>query len=225
MSGQSAAAVHGLGELVPAQYELTTAARRQTSQPDLRYRQARLSAADVVTMDGLPVTSVSRTVHDLAAAGTDLDHLAVVVKDALESGTRASALAAALDPGAHRYKRPSGQDLLAHLLDLAGHRPDHAALGLYADLLQQRLLASLAPEVGDVVDEALAERLGNLSPVAEEMLAPAGLASSQVKGFQVRLPPPPPTCLTLCRGLFRPPIFRGAVRISGVLLGVVCAAR
>lgn len=189
VSGQSAATVHGLGELVPARYEFTVSARRQTSQADLRYRRAPLPAADVVTVDGLPVTSLPRTVHDLTMAGTDVGHLAVVVKDALESGTHASALAAALDPGAHRYKQQSGQELLAWLLDVAGHRPDHGALDLYADRLHERLLTSLTPRVRGVVDQMFTERLSDLSPVTGDVLdhSHGELARSATTGAEMTL--------------------------------------
>ncbi len=80
--------------------------------------------ASVTWLDGLPVTTVERTVADLAAVGIDQDHLAGVVHDALASGAGASRLADALEPRAATFGHEGGQAYLMALLDAAGYEPD-----------------------------------------------------------------------------------------------------
>jgi hypothetical protein len=57
----------------------------------------RLRPADVVKREGLPVTSVPRTIADVAKAGLSEDHVARAIQDALQQGltTRRALLAEA----------------------------------------------------------------------------------------------------------------------------------
>ncbi|GAA2837277.1 type IV toxin-antitoxin system AbiEi family antitoxin domain-containing protein [Kribbella solani] len=172
VSGQSAAAVHGLGDLLPAQYEFTTAVRRQTTQPDIRYRKRDLPEAEVTRVGGLPVTTVARTVSDLVTAGTDFDHLAVVVRDAVTTaGVGSAALVQALEPAAARFGSPDGKALFARLLDAAGYRPDPLILELSAPELQKKLLQAVMPQLEAVVAQAVAEQLRRLTPKSETRAA------------------------------------------------------
>jgi predicted transcriptional regulator of viral defense system len=165
VSGESAAAVHGLGDLLPSKYEFTTAARRQTTQPDTRYRKRDLPDEDVTRVNGLPVTTVARTVNDLATGGTDFDHLATVVRDAVTTKDIAStALVQALEPAAQRFGSPDGNALLADLLKAAGYRPDTRVLELMAPELQEEFLRAVAPKLQDVVSQAVAEQFRQLAP-------------------------------------------------------------
>lgn len=141
VSGESAAVVHRLGDVLPSEYEFTTEVRRQTTQPDTRYRRRVLPDSDVVRVDGLPVTAVARTVSDLATGGTDFDHLAVVVRDAITSTDATSAaLIQALDPAAKRFGYPDGSTLLLAALKAAGYRPDTGIVQLVAPELHEEFL-------------------------------------------------------------------------------------
>ncbi len=75
ISHRSAAAVHDLGDLVPDMVEITVPRRRTTRDPDVRLRVDRLTEADVTYVDGLPVTTVERTIVDLLADHTDGGHV------------------------------------------------------------------------------------------------------------------------------------------------------
>jgi predicted transcriptional regulator of viral defense system len=164
VSGESAAAVHGLGDLLPAKYEFSTAARRQTTQPDTRYRKRDLPDEDVTWVNGLPVTTVARTVKDLATGGTDFDHLAVAVRDAVATTDVASdALVQALEPAAERFRSPDGNALLVAALKAADFRPDTWVLELVVPELQQKLLRTLAPQLQNVVSQTVAEQLRQLA--------------------------------------------------------------
>lgn len=156
VSGVSAAVVHGLGDVIAARHEFMAASRVQSSQPDVHFRRQELLAGDVVWVDGLPVTTVSRTVWDLAAVGMDFDHLAAVVRDAVESaGASHASLAAALQPAAADFGDGDGASLLASLLDASGYRFDTTLLG---HLPTSELLAALSTRLGpdtpaDVMDQ------------------------------------------------------------------------
>jgi len=76
----TAAKVHGIGDLDPVPYSFITAARKQSKQPDIRYVLRDVPRDDVVVVDGLPTTSVERTISDLLIApGSDES----IVADAL----------------------------------------------------------------------------------------------------------------------------------------------
>jgi hypothetical protein len=181
VSGESAAAVHGLGDLLPSKYEFTTAVRRQTTQPDTRYRKRDLPDEDVTRVNGLPVTTVARTVNDLATAGTDFDHLAAVVRDALAArDVDSTALIQALEPAAERFGFPDGNALVAALLKAAGYRPDTRVLELVAPELREEFLRAVAPQLQKVFAEQfrqLAPKL-DLSAVTQE-LAKAAFPDTQ----------------------------------------------
>ncbi len=165
VSGESAAAVHGLGDLLPSKYEFATAVRRQTTQPDTRYRKRDLPDEDITLVNGLPVTTVARTVKDLATGGTDFDHLANVVRDALTTHNVASAaLVKALEPAAGRFGFPDGNALLADLLKATGYRPDTRILELMAPELQEEFLRAVAPELNNLVRQAVAKQFRQLAP-------------------------------------------------------------
>ena len=123
VSHRSAAMIHELGDVEADQYEFTSEKRRQTRRPDIRIHRARIGAGEWTVVDGLPVTSVVRTVDDLAAARVDGGHLASVVRDAL---TRRQVddqqLITALRHHAHHYnaRMGDGEALLSKFLQESG---------------------------------------------------------------------------------------------------------
>ena len=123
VSHRSAAELYELGDLDADRYEFTVAGRRQTRRTDIRFHKATLTAADWGLTDGLPCTTVVRTIVDLAAAHTDGGHLAGVVRDALTVRlVDVDQLARALAPYAARYGAPAGagEAILTRFLDEAG---------------------------------------------------------------------------------------------------------
>ncbi|WBQ04277.1 type IV toxin-antitoxin system AbiEi family antitoxin domain-containing protein [Kribbella sp. CA-293567] len=167
VSGESAAAVHGLGDLLPSTYEFTTAVRRQTTQPDIRYRKRDLPDDDVIQVDGLPVTTAARTINDLATGSTDFDHLATVVRDAISiANVPPLALVRALEPAAERFGVPDGVALLSAALKATGYQPDLQNLEL-SPALRESVLQALAPQLKSAVSEAVAEQLRQLTTQKE----------------------------------------------------------
>ena len=88
VSGESAARLHGIGDLRATRSEFTSPTRRQSQRLDVRYRTRNLPREDVTVRDGLPTTTRERTIADLIEDRQDLS----TVADALRDATRQSAL-------------------------------------------------------------------------------------------------------------------------------------
>lgn len=123
VSHRSAAVLHDLGDLEADEHEFTVPIRKQTRRDDVRLHRLPLEPGEWTLVDGLPVTSIPRTIGDLAAARADGGHLASAVRDAItRRGVDDNALAAVLRPYAHHYGAPlgDGEEFLARLLQESG---------------------------------------------------------------------------------------------------------
>ncbi|MFD9964886.1 type IV toxin-antitoxin system AbiEi family antitoxin domain-containing protein [Amycolatopsis sp. NPDC058986] len=134
LSHQSAARLYGLGELIHDRIAFTTPRRRTSRDPDLWFKTAVLTDADVTTIDGLPVTTALRTIGDLLDQHIDGSHIATIIQQAvLANLVRLDELADHIGPYALRYgirRAGDGEALLEHLLAEIGtsttelaHRP------------------------------------------------------------------------------------------------------
>lgn len=97
ISHDSALALYDLSDMLPGRVHITvprTASRRRTG---IRMHTNRLRPGDVVKREGLPITTVPRTIADAARGGLSEDHLARAIRDALRRGltTRPALLAEA----------------------------------------------------------------------------------------------------------------------------------
>lgn len=147
VSHVSAASVHGLGDLIPSVHEFSSSRRRQSTHPDVRFHRREVVDEDRAIVDGLPVTSVLRTVESLASAGTDLDHLADVVRDSLaKPEVRPGPLARRLDRVAHLYGHEGGDELVADCLNRAGLPPVAANLAAGSSSFKA-VMDSVAPRL------------------------------------------------------------------------------
>lgn len=123
VSFRSAAAVHGLGDLAADAMEFTVSGRKQTRRPGVRIHRDELDRGDWTIVDGLPVTTVLRTIRDLASARIDGGHLAGAVRDALTRQlVEDDQVAEALRAHAHRYGAAmgDGDTLVSRFLNEAG---------------------------------------------------------------------------------------------------------
>ncbi len=134
LSHQSAARLHGLGELVNNRITFTTPRRRTSRDRDLWFKLTELNADDVVLVGGLPVTTALRTICDLLDQHIDGSHIATIIREAvLGNLVRLDVLTDHIGSYALRYgvRRPGdGEALLEHLLAEIGltiaqlaHRP------------------------------------------------------------------------------------------------------
>lgn len=123
VSGESAAALHQIGNFRASKSEFTTAARKQTQRPDIRYRTLELPDVDVTLKEGLPVTTRERTIADLVEANQDLSLVGDTLADALrQSQLETGRLTELLTPLAKRkgFAEGDGEALLAELGRIAG---------------------------------------------------------------------------------------------------------
>lgn len=121
VSHVSASDLHELGDLVATRHNFSTSRRRQTAQEDIHFYRRELSPEDVTLKDGLPVTSVPRTISDLADIHIDFDHLAQVTKDALSKGLADfEILASHLNSSAKTYGYDEGNEFMDALIEEAG---------------------------------------------------------------------------------------------------------
>ncbi len=86
VSHDSASAVHELGLLNPAKVHLTVPVGFRMSDDQVVLYPRALPDSDVVLFDGLRITTVLRTVIDIAEARFDDELVASVMDDALDSG-------------------------------------------------------------------------------------------------------------------------------------------
>ncbi|MGW0393869.1 hypothetical protein ACWDYJ_23820 [Streptomyces sp. NPDC003042] len=125
---------------------------------------------DTTTVDGLPVTTVDRTISDLLRVRADAGHVGRVIADADHRGlTDTRKLGARVQPYTRVYGLPAnatGADLLDSLAATAGftlrdqqltRAGERAAIAsaLRPELVLQRILGELGP----------AARIPDLSPV------------------------------------------------------------
>ena len=97
VAGRTAAALHGIGDLHEDPYAFIVCVRRQTSVADLEFHAWPLDERDVTFVEGLPVTTMERTISDLVRDRQDPDHVRQAVADALAKGIDFARLEALLD--------------------------------------------------------------------------------------------------------------------------------
>lgn len=130
VSHQSAARLHGLGELPAIRIEMTVPRRRTTRDPEVWLHKADLTDSDVTTVDGLPTTTPTRTIRDLLDRHTDASHIATIIQQAVRTGqAQLGELPEHLAPYARRYgvTPGDGTELLVQLLTQIGVSIDDLA--------------------------------------------------------------------------------------------------
>lgn len=123
VSGETAAWIHDIGDLRSNRTELSAPVRRQTQRADLHYRCRELKETDVTIREGLPVTTVERTIADLVEGRTDLSVVANALRDAtLRSELNLARVAENLAPLARRngHSKDDGTALVDELLAIVG---------------------------------------------------------------------------------------------------------
>lgn len=80
----SAAYMYGIGNLMTYEHEFFSAKRKQSRAEDIHIRMRKVPESDIETVEGIRVTTVTRTVLDLLADGEELDHISDLLLDAVE---------------------------------------------------------------------------------------------------------------------------------------------
>lgn len=87
VSNESAAIIHGIGDLPPGGLHLTSARRLQSRQRWVSIHRRHISNREYAWIDGLPVTTPRRTLEDLAESGRwEHDQLRALANDAITRG-------------------------------------------------------------------------------------------------------------------------------------------
>lgn len=86
ISHESALAVYGLSDVLPSQVHVTIPRTGSRRRQRLRLHTQQLDHADVVKREGLRVTSVPRTIADVASSGLSEEQVLQAIEEALELG-------------------------------------------------------------------------------------------------------------------------------------------
>ncbi|MCR1982640.1 type IV toxin-antitoxin system AbiEi family antitoxin domain-containing protein [Cellulosimicrobium cellulans] len=164
LSHASAAALHGIGDLLDDHVEVTLPRRHRSRRPELRTHRATLEPVDVTRVEGLPVTTAARTIADLAAAGNDRDHVGTVLREAITHGLATPEdVSAALD----RRLGDDGPATLSELVIAAGLDPESLERAV-ASTDTGRRLAWIATT--NVLDEIA--KIGDVGNAIKNLIGP-----------------------------------------------------
>lgn len=155
VSDESAAAIHGIGDLAAGGVHLTSTRRLQTRQAWVSIHQRSLTGNEFQWLDGLPVTTPRRTLEDLAASGRwEHSQLRDLAMDAISQGliprgevSRSPILIRALPELAPTVSHASLRQRLANDAHERGAEPRSA----YNTFFRMLFLAGLASHDGWVL--------------------------------------------------------------------------
>ncbi|MFE2153581.1 type IV toxin-antitoxin system AbiEi family antitoxin domain-containing protein [Streptomyces lavendulae] len=124
ISHASACQLHDIGDIPADDVEISVPVRRTTRENGVTLHKSAIPAGDITLVDGLPVTTVDRTICDLLRGRADGGHVGRVLADADQRGlTDTRVLADRVQPYARAYGLPQnakGSDLLNFLAEQAG---------------------------------------------------------------------------------------------------------
>ena len=172
VSGESAARLHGIGDLRAMKSEFTTPTRKQTQRTDVRYRTRALPDQDVTVREGLTATTRERTIADLVEDRHDFSIVGNALRDAArQSRLDVDRLTELLSPLAERngHRKGDGDALLEELMRVAGLDQESVA----------KQIASI-PSLGSLVAAQYLDSLPKIdttSGLAAEIVA-SGAASA-----------------------------------------------
>lgn len=86
ISHESALALYELSDVLPAEIHVVVPRTSSRRRPDIRQHTHRLGADEVTRREGLPVTTVLRTLADVATSGLAEEQVRLAVQEAIERG-------------------------------------------------------------------------------------------------------------------------------------------
>lgn len=166
VSHRSAAAVHGIGNMYADRHEMTAPVRKQSRRSDVVVHRADVPRSDITIARGMLVTTIERTVADLARTEPELGDVADALADAYRRGAvDLGALAPMLDAAARHHGSRDGAELLERMLELKGLDATSALAELARQPDLSRLLgAAWAPAIQSAVEAAVRDALGSRNP-------------------------------------------------------------
>lgn len=185
VSHRSAAAVHGIGNLYADRHEMTAPVRKQSRRDDVVVHRAEVPRRDIVVARGMLVTTIERTLADLARTEPELGDVAGALADAyLRNDVDLERLEPMLDPAARRHSAHDGAELLQRMLQRRGLDAASALAELARQPELSRLLgASWASAMQSAVEAAWEAEAAFRSTTPSQALQGV-LASSHVAEFE-----------------------------------------
>lgn len=86
ISHESALAVYDLSDVIPSEAHVTVPRTASRRRKGIRLHTNQLHRRDIVKREGLPVTSVPRTISDVAKAGLSEDQVDRAIRESLQRG-------------------------------------------------------------------------------------------------------------------------------------------
>lgn len=86
ISHESALLLYDLSDVLPAAIHVTVPRTASRRQPGLRLHTNRIGADDITQREGLPVTTVPRTIVDVALAGLSNEFVLQAAREAVDGG-------------------------------------------------------------------------------------------------------------------------------------------
>lgn len=117
ISHESALALYDLSDVLPSEIHVIVPRTSSRRRPDIRQHTHRLDAGEVTTREGLPVTTVPRTLADVAASGLAEEQVRLAIREAIERG-----LASARALGNYAQKRGGRFQVILQSMELLGDR-------------------------------------------------------------------------------------------------------
>jgi hypothetical protein len=194
VSHRSAASVHGIGDLPADTHHFTSTARKQSSRARVTVPRTPLESASLEIVEGLPVTTVERTIADLVRTEADVSHVADAAGDADARGSlRHDILARELESVASKVRAASGLDAVEHLLAYRGLDTSSLANAVLANSGFQRRLDAVRAELETSAGAAFANMvvmppgLADASRRIAEAMQPMIAAQSSISGIDAIL--------------------------------------
>ena len=117
ISHESALALYDLSDVLPSEIHVIVPRTSSRRRPDIRQHTHRLDAGEVTTREGLPVTTVPRTLADVAASGLAEEQVRLAIREAIERG-----LASARALRSYAQKRGGRFQVISQSMELLGDR-------------------------------------------------------------------------------------------------------
>lgn len=190
VSHETAAELWGIGDLWQDGIHFTVAGRRQSRQADVRFHRGVLTEEEWTQLQGLPVTTVARTIADLARVGHEPEHLLALVADAArkqlvnrgELMDQLAGEAKAFDVSSHSELR----ELIWQYFPESTHSTDD--FRLIADAVGESLwprlqdqLSALTNSMNSAVLEGLRAQAGRAASVAGVTENPVNLMTNRMR--------------------------------------------
>ncbi len=144
VSHRSAAAVHRIGNMYADTHQYTARTRKQSGREGVSISARRLADTDITIAEGMLVTTIERTIADLAVREANLSDVADALADAYRRHeVHLDALVPMLDAASARHGTRSGAELLERMLEYRGLDAASAVRALIDSPVAREFLAGL----------------------------------------------------------------------------------